>query len=52
MSRLQNNKAEGITAIMDEVKLDYHPVTMGIKRQDLVDYLKKPEILLFRARHI
>jgi len=40
MSRLQKNKAEEITAILDEVELDYHPIGMGISRQDLVNSLK------------
>jgi len=40
MSRLQNNNAEVITRIMDEVKLDYHPKGMNIKRKDLVASLK------------
>jgi len=52
MSRLQNNKAEGITAIMDEVKLDYHPVTMGIKRQDLVDSLKNLKSFVQGRAHL
>ena len=40
MSRLQNNKAEEITKIMDEAKLDYHPQAMNLKQEDLVKSLK------------
>ncbi len=40
MSRLQNNKAEEITKIMDEVGLDYHPQAIDLKQEDLVKSLK------------
>jgi glycerol-1-phosphate dehydrogenase [NAD(P)+] len=40
MSRLQNNQADYITRIMDDVKLQYHPRSMNIKRENLVASLK------------
>jgi glycerol-1-phosphate dehydrogenase [NAD(P)+] len=40
MSRLQNNQADEITHIMDEVRLAYHPVGMEIQRSDLIESLK------------
>ena len=36
MSRLQKNKPEFITAFMDDVGLDYHPVHMDLKEKELV----------------
>jgi glycerol-1-phosphate dehydrogenase [NAD(P)+] len=36
MSRLQRNDSNGITEIMDEVGLGYHPNAMGIKKEDLL----------------
>jgi len=36
MSRLQGNDPEGITKIMNEVELRYHPVDMEIQRADLI----------------
>ena len=35
MSRLQNNKADEIRAVMDEVGLNYHPLSMDIRSEDL-----------------
>ena len=35
MSRLQENKAEEITKIMDDVRLDYQPKSMDLKYDDL-----------------
>jgi glycerol-1-phosphate dehydrogenase [NAD(P)+] len=35
MSRLQKNKAEMITQIMNEIGLKFHPKAMGIQRSDL-----------------
>lgn len=40
MSRLQNNQAADITRIMDEVGLEYNPVSMNIKKSDLKTCLK------------
>ena len=39
MSRLQKNKFDFITNVMDSVSLDYHPATMKIKKKDLIESL-------------
>ena len=39
MSRLQENKAEEITKIMDDVRLDYQPKSMDLKYDDLFQSL-------------
>ena len=35
MSRLQNNRADEITQVMNDVGLAYHPISMQLKRDDL-----------------
>ncbi len=40
MSRIQNNEPERIIEVMDRVGLDYHPRSLGIDRQTLVDSLR------------
>jgi len=39
LSRLQNNEPERITQIMQEAGLEYQPITMGLRREDLRDSL-------------
>jgi glycerol-1-phosphate dehydrogenase [NAD(P)+] len=40
MSRLQNNNADDITRIMDEVNLEYHPKMLGLSPQIIVASLQ------------
>jgi len=40
MSRLQDNQADEITRIMNEVGLEYHPIGLDIQKPVLVDSLK------------
>ena len=54
MSRLQKNKFDFITNVMDSVSLDYHPVKMKIERKDLMgsllnlkDFVKSKEKLWY-----
>ena len=54
MSRLQKNKFDFITNVMDSVSLDYHPVKMKIQRKDLMgsllnlkDFVKSKEKLWY-----
>lgn len=40
MSRLQDNRPQWITALMDRLGLEYHPAAMQIRRQDLAASLR------------
>jgi hypothetical protein len=40
MSRLQENDADGITALMNRAGLEYHPVDLGLDRCDLKEPLR------------
>jgi len=52
LSRLQENDADRVTSLMDEVGLEYHPIEMQIRREDLVASLSNLQTFVQQRPHL
>lgn len=52
LSRLQENDADRVTSLMDEVGLKYHPIEMQIRREDLVASLSNLQTFVQQRPHL